>query len=111
MQKMLIRFLAVVLGLLIAARFVEGIEVADPYTAVIVAVVLGVLNLVVRPILVLLTLPVTIITLGTFLFVLNAGIFWFVSTFIEGFGVTGFVPAVLGSLVVSIASWVGNKIT
>jgi putative membrane protein len=111
MQKMLIRFSAVVLGLLIAARFVGGIEIADPYTAVIVAVVLGVLNLIVRPILVLLTLPITIITLGTFLFILNAGIFWFVSTFIEGFGVTGFVPAFLGSLIVSIASWVGNKIT
>ena len=110
-MKLLIRFCAAVAGLFVAARFVQGIEVADFYTAVIVAIVLGVLNLVVRPILVVLTLPITILTLGLFMFVLNAGIFWFVGTFVEGFGVLGFSPALLGSIIVSIASWIGNKLT
>ena len=110
-MKLLVRFLAVILGLFAAERFIQGIEVADFYTALVVAVVLGVLNLTVRPILVALTLPLTILTLGLFFFVLNAGIFWFVGTFIEGFTVSGFLPALFGSLIVSIASWVGNKIT
>jgi putative membrane protein len=110
-MKLLVRFLAVILGLFVAERFIQGIEVADFYTALVVAVVLGVLNLTVRPILVALTLPLTILTLGLFFFVLNAGIFWFVGTFIEGFTVSGFLPALFGSLIVSIASWVGNKIT
>ena len=111
MSSILIRFAAVVAGLFVAARFVDGIQVADLYTASIVAVLLGVLNLTVKPILVVLTLPVTIITLGLFMFVLNAGLFWFVSTFVEGFKVAGFVPALLGSLIVSIAGWIGATIT
>ena len=81
------------------------------YTAIIVAVLLGVINMVVRPILVLLTLPLTILTLGLFLFVVNASLFWFVGSFVEGFVVEGFAAALLGSLIVSFVGWVTQKLT
>jgi putative membrane protein len=90
------------LGLFIAAYFVPGIEVSGLYIALVAALILGLLNLVVRPIVLLLTLPINIITLGLFTFVINAFMFWFAASFIEGFSVTGFVPALLGSIVVSI---------
>lgn len=103
------KVLIVALALLLCARFIPGIDVAGIYTAVVVAVMLGVLNLIVKPILVILTLPINILTLGLFTFVLNALLFWFVATFVEGFGVSGFFPAFLGALFISIASWLGNK--
>lgn len=111
MTRLLIRFLAAVLALLVAERLVQGISVDDLYTAAIVAVILGVLNLIVRPILVVLTLPITILTLGLFLLVLNATLFWFVGTFVEGFVVADFLSAFLGSLVVSIIGWLAHKLT
>lgn len=110
-MKILIRFGAVIGGLYLASAYVQGISVSSLYVAAIVAVILGILNLVVRPVLVALTLPVTILTLGLFLFVLNAGIFWFVGTFIKGFTVAGFVPALLGSLIVSTTSWLAHRLT
>ena len=111
MKKVAIRLAGAIVGLYLAAEFVQGIEVSGIYTAIIVAILLGVLNLLVRPVLVLLTLPITILTLGLFLFVVNATIFWFVGTFVDGFTVDGFVPALLGSLVVSVASWIANKLS
>lgn len=111
MTSLLVRFLAAVLGLFLADYLIAGITVDSFYTAAIVAVILGVLNLVVRPILMVLTLPLTILTLGLFFFVLNAALFWFVGSFVEGFSVTGFAAALLGSLVVSAVSWLTNKLT
>jgi putative membrane protein len=102
MMKMLTRLLAVVVALLLASRYIPGINIDTIYTALVVAVLLGLINLIVRPILLVLTLPITILTLGLFLFVLNALLFWFVGSFVKGFEVTGFVPALLGSLLVSI---------
>jgi putative membrane protein len=80
------------------------------YIAIIAALILGVLNILVKPVLVLLTLPITIVTLGLFIFIINAFLFWFVASFIDGFTVDGFIPALLGSLIVSIISAVGNKL-
>ncbi len=94
--------LVTALGLLIAAYFIPGIEVAGFYIAIIAAIILGLLNLIVRPIILLLTLPINIITLGLFTFVINAFMFWFAASFIDGFSVTGFIPALLGSILVSI---------
>ncbi len=110
MYKLIARLLITVLVLLLAARIIPGIEVDGFYTALVVAVLLGLLNLIVRPILVILTLPVTILTLGLFLFVINAGIFWFVGTFVDGFTVAGFLPALIGAAFVSIVSTLGNKL-
>jgi len=111
MSKLVLRFLTVVLALFIAAHVVPGIEVDSIYTASIVAVLLGLLNLLVRPVLVVLTLPITILTLGLFILVLNAALFWFVGSFVEGFDVSGFLAALLGSLIVSVFSWFIQKIT
>jgi len=111
MTKFLIRFLSVVLALLLAANLVNGIQVESLYTALIVAIVLGVLNILVRPVLVLLTLPVTVLTLGLFILVVNASLFWFVGTFVKGFTVEGFTPALIGSLIVSLISWFAHKLT
>lgn len=97
------------LSLLGAAYLLPGISVAGFYTALIIALLLGLLNAVVRPILVLLTLPVTIVTLGLFVFVINGAIFWFLATFIDGFTVGGLWWGVAGAITVSIFGWLGNK--
>ncbi len=74
-------------------------------TALIVALVLGLINTLIRPLLILLTLPVTILTLGLFIFVINGLLFWAVGSFVPGFHVGGFWPAVFGAIVYSIISW------
>ena len=104
------KFLAVVLALLLVARFIPGIEVENISTALIVAVILGIFNITLRPVLLLLTLPITLITLGLFSFVINAFLFWTVSAFIEGFIVTGFVSAFVGALILSLASSIADKV-
>lgn len=110
MRIIIIRILTSALGLLIASHLVPGIDVGTLYAAIIAALVLGIINLCVRPVLVLFTLPLTIFTLGLFLFVINALLFRFVASFIEGFEVAGFGAALLGSLIVSIVHLIGNHI-
>ena len=110
-MRFLTRFFTVVLALFIAAHLVTGIEVEGFYTALIVAVILALLNVLVRPVLIILTLPITIFTLGLFVWVLNALLFWFVGTFVDGFTVQGFIPALLGSLIVAVMGWVAHKLT
>jgi putative membrane protein len=109
MMTLLTKLLAVVVALLVASRYIPGIHVDSLYTAIMVAVILGLLNLIVRPVLVVLTLPITLLSLGLFLFVLNALLFWFVGSFVEGFDVAGFGPALLGSLLVSVISSLVQK--
>lgn len=89
-------------ALLIVAYILPGIAVASFGSALIAALVLGLVNTLVKPILVLLTLPVTIVTLGLFLLVINALVFWFVGSILKGFQVNGFWWAMLGALVYSI---------
>lgn len=110
-MKFVIQILVVAGALLLSAYVIPGLEVGSVYVALIAALVLGLLNLVVRPILLALTLPITIVTFGLFAFVLNALIFMFAASFIEGFSVDGFIPALLGSLVVSIASAISDRIS
>ena len=109
MINLIIKVLTTAGGLLLAAYLLPGIMVESIYIAVIAAIILGLLNLVVRPILLVLTLPITIVTLGLFAFVINAGLFWFAASFIEGFSADGFLSALLGSIIVSIVSVIGNK--
>ena len=108
-MTIVIRILITALALLLAAYLIPGIVVSSLYIAIIAAVILGILNLIARPILVVLTLPITVVTLGLFIFVINALLFWFAASFIEGFEVSGFIPALLGSIVVSVVSAIGNK--
>src|SRR3989344_4038830 len=98
-MSIIVKVILVAAALLLSARYVPGISVESFYTAFIVAVLLGFINLIVRPVLLLLALPVNLITFGLFTFVINALLFWGVSTFVEGFTVAGFIPAFLGAFV------------
>jgi putative membrane protein len=105
MLKLLLVWVINAVALLAVAYVMPGIGVADFTTALIAAVVLGLVNAVIRPILILLTLPATIITLGLFIFVINGLLFWFVGSYLQGFTVSGFWPGVFGAIVYSIVSW------
>ncbi len=101
----LIRWLLGALSLMLVAYLVPGITVASFYTAIILALVLGLLNAILRPVLLFLTLPITIVTLGLFALIINAGIFLFASTVVKGFEVDGFVAALTGSLILWLFNW------
>jgi putative membrane protein len=109
MISLVIKILGVALGLLFVAWLVPGIEVEDFNAALIAAIILGVLNLTVKPILFVLTLPITILTLGLFTFVINALVFLMAAALLEGFEVGGFIPALLGSLCIGLISTVINR--
>jgi putative membrane protein len=109
MVRIFTRIIVTAFTLVLVAEFMPGIEVDSAFTALVAAVVLGIMNGVVRPILVLLTFPITIVTLGLFIFVINALLFWFVASFIDGFTVSGFSPALIGSVIVSAVSTYLNK--
>jgi len=102
----LLRWLMLTAAILLAAYLVSGIEVHGFWSAFLAAAILGILNAFFRPILLILTLPLNILTLGLFTFVINAFLLKMVSGVISGFEVHGFWPAVLGSVVISIVSWV-----
>lgn len=106
----LIRIIITASALMITAHIVPGIVVTNIYVALLAGLILGVLNAVVRPLLILLTLPVTILTLGLFIFVINATIFILTASIVEGFAVSGFIPALVGSFVVALISTVANKL-
>lgn len=110
MIKLIARLIVTALALLLVAEVVPGIEVENLYIAIIASLVLGLLNIFVKPLLVILTLPITILTLGLFLFVINAVLFWFAASFIDGFAVSGFWPAFFGSLIVTIISTFASKL-
>jgi putative membrane protein len=103
-MSILIRWLLSALALMLVAYVIPGIELSNFYIALITAVIIGLLNVFIRPILVLITLPINIITLGLFTFVLNALLFWFAASFIDGFSVSGFWAAFFGALVFSVIS-------
>jgi putative membrane protein len=103
--KLLLAWLINAVALIAVAYLVPGISVSSFLTALVAALVLGLVNAVVRPLLVILTLPVTLLTLGLFIFVINGLLFWFVGSFITGFVVSGFWPAMLGAILYSIVSW------
>ena len=105
-MKMIVRWLLLAAALLLVAHLYPGVQVASFTSAMIAALVLGLLNALLRPILVLLTLPVTVLTLGLFLFVINALMFYFAASLLDGFQVTGFVAALIGSLLYSLCGLV-----
>ena len=108
MMRFLLRVVIVALGLWLATELVSGIRIATPGSLLIAALLLGVCNALVRPILVILTLPITVVTLGLFLLVVNAAVFALVALLVPGFTVAGFLPALLGSLVVSVTGWIAS---
>src|SRR4051812_39079677 len=104
-MRLLLVWLINTVSLIAVAYLMPSIGVASFTSAIVAALVLGLVNTVIRPILVLLTLPATILTLGLFIFVINGLLFWAVGSFIQGFVVAGFWWGVLGALVYSVISW------
>ena len=105
MKGILIRWLILTAAIMVASYLISGIEVRGFLSAFLAAAILGVLNAFFRPILIVLTLPLNILTLGLFTFVINALLLEMASGVIGGFEVHGFWSAVLGSLIISIVSW------
>ena len=100
-MKLIVKWLLSATALLAVAQLYGGVEVASFATALIAAFVIGLFNIFLRPIMIVLTLPVTLLTLGLFLFVINALLFWAAAEVLDGFQVQGFGAALLGSLIYS----------
>ena len=108
MLGFVIRLLIGALGLWLASELVPGIEVQGVWTLLGAALLLGIVNAVVRPLLVILTLPITVLTLGLFLLVINAATLGLVAWMLDNFTIAGFWPALLGAIVVSVTGWLAS---
>lgn len=109
MLLIITRWLVITVAILLASYFVPGIHVDKLSTAVIAACVLGLINVFIRPVVVLLTLPLSILTLGLFYFFINAFLLKLAAYFVSGFEVSGFFAAFFGSLIISLVSWLANS--
>jgi putative membrane protein len=109
MTGLFVRWLILTVAVLAAAYFVDGIRVAGFGSAFFAAAVLGILNTILKPVLIVITLPVNILTLGLFTLVINALLLKMASGVIPGFDVQGFWPAVFGAILISIVSWILNS--
>jgi putative membrane protein len=109
MRGVLLRWLVLTAAVLTASWLLDGIRVTGIFPALLAAALLGILNAILRPLLILLTLPLNILTLGLFTFVINALMLMIVSSVIPGFDVRGFWTAVLGALIIGAASWLMNR--
>lgn len=110
MSIKILKIVITALALIATAYLIPGIVVTSLWVALLVAVLLGIINACIKPMLFVLTLPINIITLGLFTFIVNGFLFWLVARFVDGFIVHGFWTAVLGAFIVSVFSWFGNKL-
>jgi putative membrane protein len=110
MMKLLLVWLINAAALFALPYIFKSIQIDTFTTALIVALILSIVNTIIRPILFVLTLPVTVISLGLFIFVLNGLLFWLVAYFVQGFSVAGFWPAVFGAIVYSLISWAATAL-
>jgi len=108
MIGVMLRVVTVALGLWLATKLVSGIEVRGGWTLLAAALLLGIVNAVVRPIAIILTLPLSIFTLGFFLLVINAAMLGLVSWLLDGFEIAGFWSALFGSVVISVTGWLAS---
>ena len=106
MKGIVIRWLILTAAITVAAYVIDGIHVDGFFSALMAAAILGILNVFFRPILLILTLPINILSLGLFTFIINALMLWMASTVISGFQVEGFLSAIFGSLIITIVSWI-----
>jgi putative membrane protein len=113
-MKTLLKYLGTVAAVILTITLVPGVSVAEGsakwLTVLLVALVWSVIVMVVRPVLQILTLPITVITLGIFSFILNALLFWAMTLVVPGFHVSGFLAALFGALVLSLFSWLIHKV-
>lgn len=108
MAGILVRTLIIALGLGLANALVPGVRIEGAVTLIVAALLLGLVNAVIRPIVVLLTLPLTLVTLGLFLFFINAAMFGLVAAMLDQFSVSGFLAAFFGAIIVSITSMLAS---
>ncbi len=108
MTGFVLRAVIAAMGLWLATNVVDGISINTPLTLLLAAALLGVVNAIVRPVAVVLTFPITIVTIGLFLLVINAAMLGLVAWLLPGFVVSGFGAALLGSIVVSVTGWIGS---
>lgn len=108
MFRFVFRVLFAALGLYLASRFVPGVAADGWMTLLIAGLLLGVVNAIVKPIVVILTLPITIVTLGLFLLVVNGAMLWLVAWFLDGLTVQGLIPGIFGAILVGVVSWAGQ---
>lgn len=106
----LLRWVLSALSLLLVAYLVPGVMVDGFYAALITAAILGLANALIRPVLLLLTLPITLLTLGLFTFVINALMLWFTSTIVKGFAIADFTAALWAALILWLVGWVVNAL-
>lgn len=109
-MKLLARWLVSALALMLVAYYVPGITVASFYSALIAALILGLINALIRPLLILFTLPINILTLGLFTLVINALMLWLASSIVKGFYVAGFWPAFWGALIMWLVGWLVSSL-
>jgi putative membrane protein len=105
MRGIVVRTLIIAAGIAVAAWLIPGISIDGPGTLILAAIVMGLVNAFVRPLIILLTLPVTLLTFGLFLIVINAALFGLVASMLDGFTVAGATPALLGWLCIVVVSW------
>ena len=110
MLRFLARFAIAVGGFWLAQRFVDGIDTKGWTSLVIAALLLGLANAIIRPVVVFITFPLTLLTLGLFLLVVNAAMLGLVAWVMPGLTVAGFVPALLGAIVIGVCSWIGDQL-
>ena len=108
MNGFLVRLAITSVGLWVAAALVDGITYDDTFSLILAALLLGFVNAVIRPIAILMTIPLTVLTLGLFLWPINAGMLWLVGRLLDGFDVASFGSALLGAALVSVTGWIGN---
>ena len=108
MQGFFLRTLITMLGLLLASAIVPGVQIIGTGSVILAAILLAAVNAIVRPIAIIMTLPITIVTLGLFLLIINAAMFGLVAALLDNFTVAGFWAAVLGALIVSITSTIAS---
>jgi putative membrane protein len=109
MNGFLLRLAISAFGLWVASKLVPGVQIDDAWTLIWAALLLGIVNALVRPIALLITLPLTLLTLGLFILVVNAAMISLVAAMLDGFRLSGFGSALLGALVVSITSWLASS--
>lgn len=110
MRSFLVKVFITGLSLFLVEWILPGIEFSGYAALFVAAIILGIINAVVRPILILLTLPITILSLGLFLFVINALTYWFTAAIVPGFTINSFGTALLGALITGIISWGLNRL-
>jgi putative membrane protein len=109
-MRFVFQALAAAFGFFIASRFVPGVYVHGLLSVLAAGVILGLINALVRPILIVLTVPITLLTLGLFLFVVNGISVWLTAAFLKGVDVEGLWPAILTSIVITVVSWLARAI-